>query len=253
MPSSKNEVTNSVYVWEEQNRSSLKALGENALVVVPLGAIEQHGPHLPTGTDIFLAGTAVERATARAAKASARDFVIASFLRIGSSDHHLPFGGTISLPPATMLLVLTDAVKSMKHSGVKRVVLVNGHGGNTGVCHAAAAAISTSTDITIAVLDYWVFGSVGFDTAYVPGHAGRWETSLILASRPMLVRDRAVRQLAADAQTPGAGVYSSAIWSSIDGYTDDAACVSASMGAQIWDHIESGLADRLVELSRIMP
>lgn len=253
MPGNRTETRRSVYHWDELDRASLKGTAPEALVLVPLGALEQHGPHLPTGTDIFLSTAAVERATALAAEESARDFIIASFLRIGSSDHHFPFGGTISLAPATLLLVLTDALKGMVHSGVRRVVLVNGHGGNTGICHAAASALSTTSDLSFAAIDYWNFGREGYGEAEVPGHAGRWETSLILASRPELVRERKARKLASDAPSPGGGVYCSRIWSALDGHTDDANLGTSAEGQDIWSRVETGLAARLVELSKTMP
>lgn len=240
-----------VYAWEQLTRSKLREVAASGTVIVPLGAIEQHGPYLPTGTDFILSSTAVELSVANAAEKSAHDFIVASFLRIGSSDHHLPFGGTISLPPATFLLVLTDALKSMQHSGVERIILINGHGGNTGVCHAAAAAVSTTTKMTVAVLDYWDYApaSAGFP---VPGHAGRWETSLVLATRPELVEKPSKRDASSWSKAPGRGVYGADIWASIDGYTDEPLDGSVAEGQTVWTHIAESLSNRLSELVGIM-
>ena len=238
--------------WEELTREEILRLAPDALVVVPLGAIEQHGPFLPTGTDSLLSMHAVRLAADAAARAAGVNLLLAPFLRIGSSDHHLPFGGTISLPPATLLQVLTDAIRSMAHSGVRRVVLVNGHGGNTGICHAAAAAISTTSPISVAAVDYWEHGGDWTPEVPVPGHAGRWETALMLSLRADLVKAPVALAKAPGAREPGRGVYSAAIWKSIDGYTDRPDKARAQDGAATWDLVAAGLADRLVQLAEAM-
>ncbi|MFC6236129.1 creatininase family protein, partial [Leucobacter soli] len=171
--------------WQELARREVVDLAREGLVVVPLGATEQHGPFLPTGTDIMLSTRAVEGALDLAAPECDRPLILAQFLGIGCSAHHLPFGGTISLPPQVMIDVLVASMLSMAESGVSRIVLVNGHGGNTGVCHAAASEAASRSDLTIAALDYWEMASPPDPAA--PGHAGAFETSLMLAVRPDLV------------------------------------------------------------------
>lgn len=250
-PNDATDENSKVFIWDELTRDQIRELAPEALVLVPVGAIEQHGPFMPTGTDILLATGIVTQAAKRAVKHTGVPLIIASFLRIGSSDHHLPFGGTISLPPSTMLLVLTDAIKSMARTGVRRVALINGHGGNTGVCHAAAAAISTTTDMTVAALDYFEHASEDLEMP-VPGHAGCWETSLILATRPELVQTLAPRDESKNAKAPGRGVYSAGIWDSINGYTDEPYMASAEAGQREWAVLKERLADRFVELARDM-
>lgn len=240
-----------VYLWEELGRQRIRELAPDALVVVPVGAIEQHGPFLPTGTDILLVSEALRRATPLAARAG-ETILLAPFLRIGASGHHLPFGGTISLSPATLQAVLVDAIGNMRHTGVRRVVIVNGHGGNTASCHAAAATLATQTDLLVAVVDYWEFEGGAVSGAPVPGHAGRWETSLVLATHPDLVNELGLRPPVRGAKEPGRGVYGQAVWLSIDGFTDEPASGSVDEGLRIWSSVEAGLAARLVELGRIM-
>jgi creatinine amidohydrolase len=94
--------------WNETTREALTAVLPEALVLLATGATEQHGPHLPTGTDILLSRTVTERAADRASPISQRPLVLAPPLPFGASDHHRRFGGTLSLRVPTMITVLSD-------------------------------------------------------------------------------------------------------------------------------------------------
>lgn len=237
-----------VHHWETMTRQSVTAIAPAAVVLIPVGAIEQHGPYLPSGTDTILVEHSIALVADDVARQTGRQLLLASFLRIGSSDHHLPFGGTISLPPSTLLLVLTDAIRSMEATGVKRVVVVNGHGGNIGVCHAAAAAVSTSTKLTVGVINYWD-GLADEEGEYpVPGHAGRWEGSLIRSARPDLFVELPERAQPRGPKAPGRGIYGAAIWASIDGYTDEPARATAADGDAAWEKISGSFSQRLSQI-----
>ncbi|NUT55395.1 MAG: creatininase family protein, partial [Thermoleophilia bacterium] len=80
--------------WDELTREELAELAPSALLVLPVGTTEQHGPHLATGTDALIAGAVAERAAAAAARPET--ILLAPTLAYGASDHHLPFGGTLS-------------------------------------------------------------------------------------------------------------------------------------------------------------
>jgi creatinine amidohydrolase len=238
----------SVHRWADLDRAALRDLLAEAVVLLPLGATEQHGPHLPTGTDFLISSVVTARA-ADSASGGARDLIIGPAIAVGASDHHLPFGGTVSLSAATMLSVLDDVISSMVASGAHRIVLVNGHGGNTGICHAAAAAASARLDVSVAHIDYWRLLAPQADVAAVPGHAGQFETSVVLALQPDLVRARAVRQDPPAYPAPaGVDVHSAAHWASIDGYTDHPESATADLGVRLLDDIVAALAQRLIEL-----
>ncbi|HEX3816384.1 MAG TPA: creatininase family protein [Mycobacteriales bacterium] len=241
--------------WDELNRRQLSELLPEAVVVVPTGATEQHGPHLPTGTDALMATTAVERAVA--GHSFPREVIVGPTVSIGSSDHHFAFGGTLSLSPETFIAVLLDIARSVSTCGGRRLVFVNGHGGNQGPCASAAAAASNRYDISIGYADYWSLLSDSVvepaKRALVPGHAGEFETSLMLAVRPDLVAPSEPREPVTPIENPaGFQVYSDEYWSVIEGHSDDPSNASAETGKVWLDAIVDSLRDRLTELARIL-
>lgn len=239
------------YRWHELKRHEIVELARDGVVVIPLGAIEQHGPFMPTGADILLSTHATELALTRVAAQTGRPLIMAQILNFGCSAHHLPFGGTISLPPSLMIEVLVAAMRSMIHSGVTRIILINGHGGNTGVCNAAASEAASHTGLTVAALDYWESAPPVDPPA--PGHAGFFETSLLLAARPELVARDRHRDDRDDVPQPGRGIYARAVWTGIDGFTDHPAEATAELGAEYFEAIETNLAQRLSDLIAQMP
>jgi creatinine amidohydrolase len=244
--------------WAELNREELGAVLPEALVILPIGATEQHGPALTTGTDTLLASTVAGRGAALAAERARRPLVIAPAIPVGASDHHFPFGGTLSLRQETLLAVLGDLARSVARSGARRLVLVNGHGGNQGVCQAAAAEAASEYDLAVAYLDYWQLASdpggatsPGHDS--IPGHAGEFETSLVLAVAPELVGPRPARpQPPTVPVIPNVQIHTAATWRAIAGYTDDPARADAERGNRWLTQCVDGLADRLVALAETL-
>lgn len=146
------------------------------LLVVPLGATEQHGPHLPLGTD-----TVVAVALARRLAEARPDVVVAPALPYGSSGEHAGFPGTLSIGQAALEAVVVELVRSA--DAFAGVVLVSGHGGNVEPLGRAVATLRGEGRRVLA----WVPRVTGGDA-----HAGRTETSMLLALDPDLVRtDRA--------------------------------------------------------------
>jgi creatinine amidohydrolase len=164
-----------------------KALAADALVAMPVGALEQHGPHLPTNTDSVLANE-VLRAAADHSRSSV---IVLPVLAIGISDLHLRFGGTVSITRPTFESVLRDICATVREAGARHFVIVNGHGGNSAALDAVAAAESTDEFMVVSIT-YWTLVS---DTARalfqadqgIIGHGGQIETSLMLCHPPGLV------------------------------------------------------------------
>jgi creatinine amidohydrolase len=157
----------------------------NKVVLLPLGATEQHGPHLAVGTDTDI----VTRIAVAAEQQRSTDIVLFPTLPFGSSHHHLSFGGTISLPADLYTRVVTDLVKSLVQYGFRRIVLFNGHGGNITPVKQALAMLDLEYNINhhpnIALATYWELAGSYF-TGQSPmespalSHACEYETSLML-------------------------------------------------------------------------
>lgn len=148
------------------------ASAAGSVLVVPLGSTEQHGPHLPLGTDSDIAV-----ALARCLAGSRPDTLVAPLLPYGSAGEHAGFPGTLSIGAAALELVVVELVRSA--DAFAGVVLVSGHGGNAAPLAAAVATLRAEGRQVLA----W--------TPRVPGadaHAGRTETSLLLALSADAVR-----------------------------------------------------------------
>jgi creatinine amidohydrolase len=247
----------SVERWGRLTRTRLGELLPDALVVVPLGATEQHGPHLATGTDALMAQTLAERAAERAAPRCGRPIVLAPTLPYGASDHHLPFGATLSLRQDTLVAVLRDLLRSLHDAGAQRVVVLNGHGGNRAACALVAGDAAREHGLTVLGASYWeiadardvAYGPPPVAAGFVPGHAGWFETSLALALDPRLVHDAPSRPQGTPPlqSIAGATVDAPDSWTRIDGYTDDPSQADADAGARLLEALTAAVADALVE------
>jgi creatinine amidohydrolase len=158
------------------------------VAVIPIGATEVHAWHLPFGTDNFEAESVTRRAVEAANNAGGRVLMVPT-IPYGVDGNLLAFPYTIHMPPSTLLLIVRDIVASMTHHGVKKFLLVNGHGGNT-------AAVQTITrelygKAFIASIDWW---NIAWDVVKERmetnefDHADEFETSISLAHFPELVR-----------------------------------------------------------------
>src|SRR5262245_39354742 len=139
---------------EEMTRVEARsAAAGGALLVWPLGAIEQHGPHLPVGTDTITIESLTRRAAERAAQPL--PIVVAPTLPFGSSHHHVPFGGTMSLGSEAYYRIVCELTESLIQSGFHRLFLVNGHGGNHELLQLVARDLALKHPISIAAASYW--------------------------------------------------------------------------------------------------
>ena len=163
-------------------------------VVLACGATEQHGPHLPIGTDTFLGTAIAERAAQIAGNA-----LVAPTLRPGLSDHHIDFPGTLTLRPETFLDLLADMCTSLARHGFDRIVIFPSHGGNADVMKAhvpwLARRLAGSCELVFSLgtlekiqeLAAWL-AERGISIGRSGAHAGFAETSMMLAYRGELVR-----------------------------------------------------------------
>jgi creatinine amidohydrolase len=175
--------------------SSLAALtsaelesGPERLVVVPVGAIEQHGPHRPLETDTLLATAVAEAIVARTPET-----LLGPTLELGCSSHHSAFHGTISLRTQTFVGAVVDVCRSLARAGLT-VVLVNAHGGNRAQLDVALTELA-GEGIRAYAFTYWqlledvVVDELGDAAANACGHACALETALMQHLHPECVRE----------------------------------------------------------------
>jgi len=160
--------------------------------VVGIGSTEQHGPHLPTMTDTRIAEEISYRVAMKLGRA-----LQAKTIPVGVSDHHLAFGGTISLQPATLKMILLDYVGSLNRSGFKQIIFLPSHGGNFDTVAQAIKESQTAhpqvkttgyTDLLgFAHFLNSLSGEFGITADESGAHAGENETSIMLALENRLV------------------------------------------------------------------
>ena len=245
--------------FAEHDRETIRAMAASgAVLVLPIGAIEQHGPHLPVWTD-----TLVVEHLALGAAALVHDqlpILVAPTMPFGSSAHHLPFGGTLSLDTTVVLDVLKGLGRSAHRSGFRRLFILNGHGGNHELVELAARDLSLELGIDVAGASWWQVAADqlaktgAHDHGRVPGHAGAFETALISALRPDLVRAMPpVRPgpHATDAHhRPAYRLERGGFWHGIDGYSDQPGALDADLGRDVLERATVALADALRDFHR---
>lgn len=242
-------------LFQEFTREELRAMAPDALVVFPVGATEQHGPHLPVGTDCY----AVEHIAREAARQAAETIpvVVAPTLPFGSSHHHLPFSGTMSLSTETYYRVLHDLADSLITDGFRRIFIVNGHGGNAELIELVARDLALTRPAHLAAASYWDIGwdALVAEEAHVggglPGHAGAFEASLVLALHGDLVKEpRPHRDNPADTDPRGRRAYRAEFhgrWQAMDGYTDSPDRATAERGQAYLAAAARAVSDALKE------
>ena len=178
---------------------------EDLLIVLPVGAIEQHGPHMPVYTDTLI-GEALMAEAFEHLPDDAPIWLLPS-LAYGKSTEHLEFPGTLTLSAQTLMMVLQDISASLARGGFKKLLLFNTHGGNADLLGMMAREIRISTGLQVYRLDP---GAVGYSESFTDDeekasgiHAGDVETSLVMAVCPEWVRpELAVREMPKFPQAP---------------------------------------------------
>jgi creatinine amidohydrolase len=177
--------------WAEMTWEEFANADPSWVAVLPLAAVEQHGPHLPLGTDFFIVEAYLARARKLLPDALAVTFLPAQ--TIGTSHEHRAFTGTLTLAPETLIRTLTEIAESVHRAGVRKLVFANGHGGNVAVLDLVALDLRARLGMLAVACSFSRFGYP--DGLFAPEevahgiHGGDVETSIILAARPELVRN----------------------------------------------------------------
>ncbi len=175
-------------LWEELNWPQHKKMAEGgATVVLPFAAIEQHGPHNPVVVDTLLVTSVCKRAVE-----DLPNVVLAPTMWAGMSLHHADYAGTLTLSLETFLAVVRDLIRSVHRAGYKKILLVNGHGGNNAPLQSALVPLRYELGIEMWLITYFHLGNevaakLRKSEIGGMGHSGEFETAMMLHLRPDLV------------------------------------------------------------------
>jgi creatinine amidohydrolase len=160
------------------------------IAVLPVAAVEQHGPHLPLGVDTFVAEAYLERVRAMLPADLPVSFL--PLQKFGQSDEHLSFPGTLTLTSATVIRAWSEIAESLNHAGVAKLVIVTSHGGNLQAIELIARELRARLGMLVVTCAWHRFGYpeglFSAEERHHGIHAGAIETSLLLAARPETVR-----------------------------------------------------------------
>jgi creatinine amidohydrolase len=180
---------------------------QHSVVVCPIAACEQHGHHLPTFTDTILASAVAEGVD----RCDPALILLLPTLWLGASHHHLRLGATLSAEVTTHAQILVDMLAPLLEDGFKRILVLNGHGGNIDTLHIALRQLQPRfRDRILSGASYWElaakeFAAIAEGPRLEMGHACEFETSMMLHLRPELVRKEEIRNdgVASDAALRG--------------------------------------------------
>ncbi len=180
--------------WENLTRDEIAAIDkQSAIVFLPTSATEQHGAHLPVGTDSIILAALINQIAA-GEHFDQGSLIFAPQLRIGKSNEHMGFAGTLTFGTQTYYAMLHDIAGAIARSGFRKLVLLNSHGGNTDMLNLISRDLRIDFDLDVFVFDWWFtsFWAKGLADLKESGkygvfHACELETSLMLHIQPQAV------------------------------------------------------------------
>jgi creatinine amidohydrolase len=242
-------------------REASDAARLDPVVVLPLAATEQHGPHLPTSTDVEIGAGLLGEALRRLPPDA--DVWTLAALTVGASQEHARFPGTRSVTTEQLIRTIAERGAALAGVGVRRLVLCNSHGGNRHAMEAAALSLRAEHDMLVVRASWFRFARPPHvelpEAEWRHGlHGGALETAMMLHLRPDLVRAEAVADFASfGAELEGAlrrlgpEAEASFAWLAGDlnphGVVGDARLATEAMGARLVEHYGKALADVLMD------
>jgi creatinine amidohydrolase len=241
--------------WHNLRAPDLRRLAAaDAMVILPVGSTEQHGPHLPVQVDALLAGEVARRTAVKLAAHA--PVVVAPTLWMGLAEHHMAFGATITLDFATFHSLLRCVCRSILRDGFRRILILNGHGGNIAALTVLAGELATELEAPVATATYWTlpeateaFGRI-LERQPNVRHACEAETSMLLRLKPELVDCEALAgvEAPADLASRGGGLY---VWRSFADVTKSGVigvpeAATAEKGEQLLEAAAEALAKAVI-------
>ena len=252
--------------WMEMTWADIAAAGEAVrrwIAVLPLAAVEQHGPHLPLGVDAYIAEAYLARV--RKILPEALPVTFLPVQRVGVSAEHLGYPGTLTLSAATAIKAWTEIGESLARAGLRKLLLVTSHGGNVAAMELVARDLRTRLGMLAVTVGWHRFG---YPEGTFSGeerrhgiHGGDIETSLMLAAMPDAVRTEKAAQatpatVAMAREFKWLGAYRPAgfAWMTQDlnatGAVGDATQASAAKGEAALAHGAQAFVELLREMDR---
>lgn len=244
-------------LYEMTREEVQEALTKTKIILLPAGAVEQHGPHLPLGSDTIQGVDMCKRTQALLAE-EGLEVVVAPPFMYGLSSAHMDFPGTITLTPHTMLSVMEETCLSLYHHGFRKFALIMAHGGNWPIMQVAAQSVVAQTQEADVICLNWLdlvhdqYRNILTSKKH-EGHSGEGETARMLSSTPGLVEMQRARtyypEKAAATETayPGGFFKPKRSMKAITqiGSAGDPTLATAETGDKIYDVIVRWLADNI--------
>lgn len=216
--------------------------------ILPVGATEYHGPHLPYGTDTIGAETLAEAFARKLGKT-----LVLPSLSYGVSHHHMAWPWTMSIRPDTMIAVIQDIAESLIHHGVQKLVIVTAHDGNPGPAEAAARILSQEHDMSVAIFRGWQGKARKLltpDWDIDEDHAGQSELSMVLYAAPETARLELATEQPNQFMNHPIDVIGGFEGTVPLGFSGNASAASAEEGAAIVDALTELIVPFLKDLDR---
>lgn len=254
------------FAWEARSSEALSQWARaGSVAILPVAAIEQHGPHLPLGVDSYIMEGLLTTLCERAG--TDRFFVILPIQAIGKSDEHTYAPGTLSLPAKLAIEAWTEIGLAVARCGIRKLIIVSSHGGNSDVVGIVARRLRISASMLVGKTHWSNFGFpeglYGKKEIDADIHGGDIETSLMLHFHPDLVDVLQARNFENFPYEAGVGRMAgylgpvSIAWIARDlnpqGVVGNAAGATAAKGAQIARHQVAGMLQALREMRDMVP
>ena len=253
-----------IHHWETLHAPDIPGLiDDSSVAVLVLGAIEQHGAHLPLSTDRDI-GEGLLAAMLEQTAAEHSVFVLPS-LNVGASEEHRAFPGTLSLPAPVAQATLEAIGDSLARSGIRRLMLINSHGGNQAIMQQAALSLRRRHGMLVVKAPYM---KIALPDGWLPPdelahglHGGALETAMMYHLHPQRVNTAALghppssgERLASEQARLGPEGSAAFAWLAQDlhpgGVVGDATLASAALGKRLVDHYAQALAETLADTAR---
>lgn len=184
--------------WDLLTSPQIAALDKSMPVILPISATEQHGSHLPLATDRMIG----EHLCRHINEKIENDILILPIISVGCSEHHTDFAGSLSVQHSTMLSQMTDIMNCVASYGFNKLFILNSHGGNQGIAQTFIETFGfRNPSVDIAYTSWWRMAneeirSIQDSGPGGVGHAGEFETSLMMLIAPDLVHDDQIEERA---------------------------------------------------------